>query len=70
MAVNMFLICFQLLPESTGYICFFFLGPERKNAVIEEKNRILVAYHESGHAVVAMYTPGIYTYNLSPMFSD
>eukprot|EP00795_Rhopilema_esculentum_P014677 gene14677-5768_t len=33
------------------------MGPERKNAVIEEKNRILVAYHESGHAVVAMYTP-------------
>ena len=37
----------------------YYLGPERKNAVIEEKNRILVAYHESGHAVVAIYTPGI-----------
>lgn len=34
-----------------------FLGPERKSAVIEEENRTLVAYHESGHAIVALYTP-------------
>lgn len=33
------------------------MGPERKSAVIEEKNRILVAYHESGHAIVALFTP-------------
>ena len=35
-----------------------FIGPERKSAVIEEENRTLVAYHESGHAIVALYTPG------------
>eukprot|EP00794_Sanderia_malayensis_P003335 gene3335-3824_t len=40
------------------------MGPERINAVIEEKNRILIAYHESGHAVVAMNTPGINLTNL------
>ena len=34
------------------------MGPERKSAVIEEQNRKLVAYHESGHAIVALYTPG------------
>lgn len=34
------------------------MGPERKSAVIEEKNRKLVAYHEGGHAIVALYTPG------------
>ena len=33
-------------------------GPERKSAVIEAKNRELVAYHEGGHALVALYTPG------------
>ena len=32
-------------------------GPERKSAVIEAKNRELVAYHEGGHALVALYTP-------------
>ena len=34
------------------------MGPERKSAVIQEKNRRLVAYHEGGHAIVALYTPG------------
>ncbi|EDV20952.1 uncharacterized protein TRIADDRAFT_31113 [Trichoplax adhaerens] len=32
------------------------MGPERKNATIEENNRRLVAFHESGHALVALYT--------------
>ena len=34
-------------------------GAERKNAVIAEENRRLVAYHEAGHAVVALWTPGM-----------
>ena len=34
------------------------MGPERKSAIIEEKNRKLVAYHEGGHAIVAFYTKG------------
>eukprot|EP00118_Oscarella_pearsei_P006566 m.29881 g.29881 ORF g.29881 m.29881 type:complete len:732 (+) comp31246_c0_seq3:1391-3586(+) len=34
------------------------MGPERKSAVIEEQNRKMVAYHEAGHALVAMLTPG------------
>lgn len=33
-------------------------GAEKKNSVMSEKNRRLVAYHESGHALVALYTPG------------
>lgn len=32
------------------------MGPERRSAVIEEKNRRLVAYHEGGHAIVALFT--------------
>ncbi|XP_065839105.1 uncharacterized protein [Oscarella lobularis] len=34
------------------------MGPERKSAVIAEENRRLVAYHEAGHALVAVLTPG------------
>jgi len=34
------------------------MGAERKSAVIEEENRRLVAFHEGGHALVAIYTPG------------
>ncbi|XP_065665254.1 ATP-dependent zinc metalloprotease YME1L1 isoform X2 [Hydra vulgaris] len=33
------------------------MGPERRSAVIAEKNRNLVAYHEGGHAIVALFTP-------------
>jgi len=32
--------------------------------VIEEKNRTLVAFHESGHAIVAIFTPGNYIIKL------
>lgn len=32
-------------------------GPEKKNAVMSEKKRRLVAYHEAGHAVVSWVLP-------------
>lgn len=32
------------------------MGPERKSAEIDEKNKKITAYHESGHAIVASYT--------------
>ncbi|HCR12124.1 MAG TPA: cell division protein FtsH, partial [Desulfovibrio sp.] len=33
-------------------------GLEKKNRVINPKEKQIVAYHESGHAVVASFTPG------------
>jgi ATP-dependent Zn protease len=50
------------LPQiTTDWLKFSLLtvGPERKSAFIEEKNREVVAYHEGGHALVAHYTPGL-----------
>ncbi|KAG1831763.1 ATP-dependent metallopeptidase Hfl [Suillus variegatus] len=34
------------------------LGAERKSAYIDEKNKLLTAYHEGGHALTALYTDG------------
>lgn len=31
-------------------------GPERRSAEIDKKNKLITAYHESGHAIVAYYT--------------
>uniref|UniRef100_A0A3B5QH51 ATP-dependent zinc metalloprotease YME1L1 n=1 Tax=Xiphophorus maculatus TaxID=8083 RepID=A0A3B5QH51_XIPMA len=32
------------------------MGPERRSAEIDQKNKLITAYHESGHAIVAYYT--------------
>lgn len=32
-------------------------GPERKSRMISEKEKKMIAYHESGHTLVAKYTP-------------
>ena len=34
------------------------MGAERRSAVIQQKDRIMTAYHEGGHALVALFTPG------------
>lgn len=34
------------------------MGPERKSMVITEKEKLITAYHEAGHALVAHFTPG------------
>ncbi len=34
------------------------MGAERRSTVIQEKDKIMTAYHEAGHALVAMYTLG------------
>ena len=34
------------------------MGAERRSAVIQQKDKIMTAYHEGGHALVAMFTAG------------
>ncbi|KAI9838260.1 MAG: hypothetical protein M1819_005527 [Sarea resinae] len=34
------------------------MGAERRSAVIQQKDKVMTAYHEGGHALVAMYTAG------------
>ncbi|KAF8559573.1 ATP-dependent metallopeptidase Hfl [Imleria badia] len=34
------------------------MGAERKSAYIDDKNKLLTAYHEGGHALTALYTQG------------
>lgn len=41
-----------------GFLCCFSLisGPERRSVEIDNKNKTITAYHESGHAIIAYYT--------------
>ncbi|XP_049332542.1 ATP-dependent zinc metalloprotease YME1L1b isoform X3 [Astyanax mexicanus] len=32
------------------------MGPERRSAEIDKRNKVITAYHESGHAIIAYYT--------------
>ena len=34
------------------------MGAERRSAVIQEKDKIMTAYHEAGHALVGLFTKG------------
>ena len=36
------------------------MGAERRSAVIQEKDKIMTAYHEGGHALMALFTKGAY----------
>ena len=33
------------------------MGAERRSAVIQEKDKLMTAYHESGHALIALLNP-------------
>jgi len=46
------------LPELEEAIERVISGPERKTRMISEREKKIVAYHESGHALVAKLTPG------------
>jgi cell division protease FtsH len=46
------------LPELEEAIERVIAGPERKTRMISEREKKIVAYHESGHALVAKLTPG------------
>jgi cell division protease FtsH len=46
------------MPELEEAIERVIAGPERKTRMISEKEKKIVAYHESGHALVAKLTPG------------
>ncbi|MCJ1414249.1 ATP-dependent zinc metalloprotease FTSH 4, mitochondrial [Xylographa parallela] len=34
------------------------MGAERRSAIIQQKDKVMTAYHEGGHALVAMFTEG------------
>ncbi|MCL5269826.1 MAG: ATP-dependent zinc metalloprotease FtsH [bacterium] len=50
--------------DRVGYLEFeeakdrVMMGPERRSMVITEKEKLVTAYHEAGHALVAHFTPG------------
>lgn len=46
------------MPDFEAAIERVIAGLEKKNKLINEKERKIVAYHESGHAIVGYFTPG------------
>ena len=34
------------------------MGAERRSMVVQDKDKLMTAYHEAGHALVSLYTPG------------
>ncbi len=46
------------MEELQGSIERVMAGPERKSRIISEKERKIVAYHESGHTLLALLIPG------------
>lgn len=36
------------------------MGAARKSAYVSEADKLATAYHEGGHALVALFTPGAY----------
>jgi len=47
------------MDELQGSIERVIAGPERKSRVISKEERIIVAYHEAGHALLSMLVPGV-----------
>lgn len=47
---------YTFLTEQFYSIKFLSLGPERRSVEIDNKNKTITAYHESGHAIIAYYT--------------
>lgn len=50
------MICFVIVTSPPSFLLSFLQGPERRSAEIDNKNKQITAYHESGHAIVAYYT--------------
>ncbi|MEW6040765.1 MAG: ATP-dependent zinc metalloprotease FtsH [Elusimicrobiota bacterium] len=46
------------MPDLEEAIDRVIAGPERKSRMISDKEKRIIAYHESGHALVAKLTPG------------
>ncbi len=47
------------MEELQGSIERVVAGPERRSRVISKEEKIIVAYHESGHALLSMLVPGV-----------